>query len=683
MAINRKQLVQKHNPTKEIFDYCSPLTVGNSSIAFTADITGMQTLYEEQMQAGVPLLTMADWGWHTAPAEGGEEYTLEQVAMTEYPYCGRMVRYGVEKKTGNEAIYDWVRQNPHRYNLVRIGLLYKGKAICANQLSQLRQELDLYTGILHSSFLLEGKEVIIHTACHGEKDILGFQILSEECANGNLQVKLELPYGSGDISGSDWKVEEKHSTEILQKDSANLHLLHKMDKDRCFLLMHGESETYYEKGGKHSFICTGSDKVFSFTVMLSPKETLEANAGKSCYYPYAACEQSSQIRWQQFWEKGGLISFEGSTDSRAAELERRVILSLYLSAINSCTSMPPQETGLTVNSWYGKAHLEMHLWHSGYLPLWGRGELLKKSLRWYHAILPRAIENAARNGYKGARWPKMVGPEGIDCPSKIAMLLVWQQPHLLYMLELLYQAGEGSEFLREHWELVQKTAEFMVDFTVYNEEKHCYELIAPLIPAQERHKPMDTRNPVFEVEYWRLGLQLASKWAERLGEEVPAEWQEVAEHMAIPAVADGVYLAHENCPDTFTNFATDHPSMVAALGLLPGDRIDREVMQRTLEKIYSDWNFQTMWGWDFAMMAMTETRLGNVDRAIDILLTDTEKNQYLLSGNNMQVSRSDLPLYMPGNGSLLLAVALMATEAGFPQDGSWSVQMEGIHKMPF
>ena len=162
MAINRKQLVQKHNPTKEIFDYCSPLTVGNSSIAFTADITGMQTLYEEQMQAGVPLLTMADWGWHTAPAEGGEEYTLEQVAMTEYPYCGRMVRYGVEKKTGNEAIYDWVRQNPHRYNLVRIGLLYKGKAICANQLSQLRQELDLYTGILHSSFLLEGKEYVLY-----------------------------------------------------------------------------------------------------------------------------------------------------------------------------------------------------------------------------------------------------------------------------------------------------------------------------------------------------------------------------------------------------------------------------------------------------------------------------------------------------------------------------------------
>ncbi len=687
MGINRKKLIQKHNPIKENFEYCSPLTVGNGSIGFTADVTGMQTLYREQLEAGVPLLTMADWGWHTTPAADGRYYTLEDVAMTEYPFADRIVRYGVEKKPGNEEIYEWVRKNPHRYNLARIGLCYKGKEICAEQINDIRQELDLYTGILSSSFTVEGHAVTIHTMCHGDRDVLGFEIISEECANGNLQVMLALPYGSHEMSGSDWETKEKHTTELLRKSDKELYLLHKLDGDSCHILLRGEACMDFVRCGSHTFMCGGKGETLAFSVAFGENSVGNgvAEEGVASLVDYQSCVCTARRKWQNFWENGGILSFEGSTDKRAEELERRIILSLYLGAINSCTTMPPQETGLTVNSWYGKAHLEMHLWHSAYLPLWGRSDLLKKSLFWYHEIVPRALENAARNGYKGARWPKMVGRSGVDCPSKIAMLLVWQQPHLLYMLELLYQSGEGEAFLREHWELVRLTAEFMADYPVYNEEKKVYELIAPLIPAQERHKPMDTLNPTFEVEYWRFGLQLAIQWAERLGEEVPVKWRQVGQRMAEPSIGEGVYLAHENCPDTYENFAKDHPSMVAALGLLPGERIDRAVMARTLEKIYEVWNFQSMWGWDFAMMAMTETRLGNADRAVDILLTDTEKNQYLLNGNNMQVSRKDLPLYMPGNGSLLLAVALMASQegnTGFPREG-WKVTAEGMKKMPF
>ena len=40
--------------------------------------------------------------------------------------------------------------------------------------------------------------------------------------------------------------------------------------------------------------------------------------------------------------------------------------------------MPPQETGLTCNSWYGKFHLEMHWWHSVHFALWNRAPLLAK-----------------------------------------------------------------------------------------------------------------------------------------------------------------------------------------------------------------------------------------------------------------------------------------------------------------
>ena len=71
--------------------------------------------------------------------------------------------------------------------------------------------------------------------------------------------------------------------------------------------------------------------------------------------------------------------------------------------------------------------------------------------------------------------------------------------------------------------------------------------------------------------------------------------------------------------------------------------------------------------------------------AIDALLLDTPKNHYAANGHNYQ--RPNLPLYLPGNGGLLYAIALMAagwkgspkTNApGFPADGSWTVRSEGF-----
>ena len=98
-----------------------------------------------------------------------------------------------------------------------------------------------------------------------------------------------------------------------------------------------------------------------------------------------------------------------------------------------------------------------------------------------------------------------------------------------------------------------------------------------------------------------------------------------------------------------------------------------------------------MWGWDFAMMAMTAIRLNDPETAIDILLKDSPKNSYVISGNNYQAGRTDLPLYLPGNGSLLLAAAMMTagyagcrkTLPGFPENGMWEVEYENIHPFPY
>lgn len=686
--IDRKELVSSHDPVLEEMDKESALTVGNGEFAFTADVTGMQSLYEEYDV--LPLCTMSQWGWHTKPA-GSERYgyTLDDLVMTEYDVCdGRHVRYPQREYAGNEEVYQWLRKNPHRLNLGRIGFLYKGERIQSEQLTEIRQELKLYEGILESAFLLDGIPCKVLTSCHDQgKDQLGFLVESPALAEGSLTVEICFPYGSSDIAGSDWKANELHSTEIADRTERGFLLKRQLDRDSYFVAVSSDGEMD-ARLSMHTLTVKAQGGTLELAVAFYAGESdARVNGGRETV---SDIMEASRQGWKDFWERGGIIRLNQSKDKRAWELERRIILSQYLMAVNSSGSTPPQETGLTCNSWYGKMHLEMYLWHCAWLPLWNHCDLLERSLRWYKEHLPEARENARRNGYKGARWPKMIAVEGIDCPSDIATLLVWQQPHIIYMMEMQYRNIKSQAFLEKYWQVVEETAQFMTDFVVWNGEHGCYDIPAPVIPVQECHKETDTVNPAFEVEYWRVTLRIAAEWARRLNRTPDDRWLEVAEHMAPLTADEGVYLAHEKCPTTFTEFNRDHPSMLGAYGLIDSDRIDTEIMRNTLHLVEKCWEYPTLWGWDFALMAMTAVRLDEPELAIRLLLKDTLKNCYLASGNNMQISRKDLPLYLPGNGSLLLAAAIMTAGyegcdrdlPGFPKDGQWTVEYENIQKLP-
>ena len=151
---------------------------------------------------------------------------------------------------------------------------------------------------------------------------------------------------------------------------------------------------------------------------------------------FEATAAAAREYWHEFWSTGGAIDLSESTDPRWCELERRIVLSQYLTAIQCSGDLPPQETGLTYNSWEGKFHLEMHWWHAVHFALWNRWPMLERSLDYYQRILPQAEATAHRQGYEGARWPKMTGPSGAESPSTVGPFLIWQQPHPIYYAEL-------------------------------------------------------------------------------------------------------------------------------------------------------------------------------------------------------------------------------------------------------
>lgn len=680
--INRVELLNRNNPKMETCHYDSPLTVGNGEFAFTADITGLQTFREEYDEKGVPLCTMSQWGWHETPNDKGDYYTDDDLVYTTYQMDGRTVKYPVEMQEGNEDEYTWLRENPHRMNLFALGFRLDQKKISPDDLDEAKQELVLYDGMLSSTYKLAGSNVEIQTFTASSEETLGVNASSALLEDERLQVELAFPYPSPKISGADWDKTDQHTSELIKLD--NYRWLVKRTVDRvtyAVCLTSNRVIDINEEKAHHFIIAPEKTADWELTVAHLPDGTQRDSR-------FAELKEETKKYWNHYWDTVGIVDFKGSQDSRAPELERRLLLSQYLTAIQGTGTLPPQETGLTCNSWYGKFHLEMHIWHTGYLPLWNKPELLEKSLPWYKSIKKQAKENAQKNDFDGLRWPKMIAPEAIDSPSIIAPLLIWQQPHILYMLELISHTKDNDDFMLEYWDLVEGTADFMADFVKWDEEKQRYDIIGPLIPAQEEFDPITVKNPTFEVEYWRFGLSIALEWAEHLDNEKKEKWQHVYDYLTESPIKDNHYLAHENCPTTFEYFNRDHPSMLAAFGFISNDRINHNAMRQTLETVMASWNFESLWGWDFAVMAMCATRLGDPDLAMDLLLMDTPKNHYALNGNNFQLLRDDLPVYLPGNGSLLFAMGLMLAGwdeeemPGIPKNDKWNIKFENISAFP-
>lgn len=675
--IDRKALVRRHNPSAQKIDPLSPFSVGNGEFAFTADITGLQT-FPAAYDSGIPLHTQSQWGWHRFPNPNGYQLAA---ALDDHDVRGRAVPYA-SRQDGPAA--SWLRANPHRLDLARIGLVLKkadGSAAQPQDLSETKQTLDLWSGLLTSRFVFEGEPVTVRLACHPGRDLLAVKIDSKLINRGRLGISIAFPGAKAEWKdNADWDHPDAHRTDAVIRGT-HCDFTHTLDADH-----YAASATW--SGGElknttphhYELTATGHDHL-EFTCAFS------AEADATALPDTAGVFKTSADHWKNFWQSGGAIDLSGSTDPRANELERRIVLSQYLTAIQCAGSMPPQETGLTCNSWFGKPHTEMHWWHAVHFALWGRIGLLEKSLPWYQRILPVAQALAKRQGYAGARWPKMVGPNGEESPSKVAAMLIWEQPHPIYYAELCYRAHPDAETLARYRELVFQTAEFMASYAAWDEKEQRYVLGPALIPAQECYHADTTINPTYELAYWHWALTTAQQWCERLGMPREAHWDNIITHLSKPTERDGIYTAIETAPFTLRN---DHPSMLAALGVLPQTPlIDPATMSRTLDDVFSNWDWPTTWGWDYPMMAMTAARLGRADKAIDTLFMDAPKNVYLPNGHNYQDKR--LPLYLPGNGGLLSAVAMMAggwdgaptsNAPGFPKDGKWQVRSEGLRPMP-
>lgn len=684
-VIDREEVVSRHKVTITAPDPLEPLSVGNGGFCFTTDLTGLQT-FESFHDRGIPLSTLSDWSWHVSPNPEG--YSLEDSLVQVAGADGKSRPYPLEDRS---PAGQWLRANPHRFGLGRVGLIMLqpgSEPLRPEDLENSRHTLDLWTGSIEARFQLQGQPVEVVTCALHDEDGIAFRIESPLLAKGNegLGVRIDFAYPNSGWGANphDWGKPQLHTTRSDADAGEALSLEREMDGTRYRVELRSRNGRF-ERRGPHEFMlrALGVSTLEGVVVFReNPDDRRKITPDFDSLRGKAADAMAT------FWKSGGMVDLSSSADPRWRELERRVVLSQYLTGIQSRGLHCPAETGLTANSWHGKFHLEMHWWHSVHFALWGRADILQRQLEWYRQSLPVMRGNAHRQGYKGARWGKMLGPDGRESPSGVGPLLLWQQPHPIYFAELLRRLEPQRVHSPELAGLVEETAAFMADFVTWNPDRKVYELGPPFISAREFGAASRARNKngAFELAYWRWGLLTASEWRKQRGLPARPEWREIAEKLAPLPVQNGRYIEQE----ALVVRDGGHPCQLAAFGFLPGSpAVDRQVMARTLDHVLSRWDHRETWGWDYPLMAFTAARLGRGEQAVEALLLPQGKNTYLRNGHNFQTR--GLPLYLPGNGGLLTAIAMMAAgwdgcppgdAPGFPKNGQWKVRHEGLAPMP-
>ncbi|MGA0567373.1 hypothetical protein ACO2Q7_08585 [Rathayibacter sp. KR2-224] len=705
--IDRTSLVRRHNPHFTRAHPTAVLTVGNGDLAATVDCTGLQTFADfhelrpdpariPPSAAGeglppqahrpfrkddyqIPLRTQSSWGWYETP---GRERMDPRDATTGYrngrrvvPYLDRMGLYRpTDDIPADLEAAAWLHFNPRRLHLGRLALAARGALTAPGHPDELREKhlrLDLYSGTVEADYVLHGSRVHVTTTVHPSESVIATRVESDLLAQG-LAVEWRFESQKDDLASFETTPETSSRWEVGH-GRATAHRRVGSSSYSAELASSGSVEMRVATDG---VVAHTTSSTLEVVVRLS-----EVDRRFRAQLPVPAAAEvfaAATAWWAEFWNNGAAVSFAGSSAPEADELERRVVLSQYLTAVNCAGATPPQETGLTLNSWSGKFHLEMHWWHAAHFALWGRPELLERSLGWYHSTLPVAREHARHQGYPGARWPKQTDPSGDESPSEIGAFIIWQQPHIIHLLELIRSRGRGVDFVQRHLPLVQATAEFMVGFVV--EGPNGFELPPPLVPAQESYYPdrATTANPTFELAYWSWALSVANEWRRLCGKSDDEEWTRVAEGMRRPTVLpNGTYAAISNEPYVIRE---DHPSMLMAYGWLPPtELIDASIAHRTLIEVEDRWNLQSTWGWDYPVMSMTASRLGLLEKSLHFLVLDSPKNQYLENGHNPQ-RPGFLPVYLPSNGGLLAAIAhlVRAYESDAELPDGWRMTAEGF-----
>ncbi|MDE7263515.1 MAG: hypothetical protein K2N64_02495 [Anaeroplasmataceae bacterium] len=596
----KKSFVSQFDIINDFVDKENPLTIGNGNFAFTCDITGLQTFYKEYLP--IPLCTMSNYHWANRKASG--ELPFQSYAKAS---DGSSIRYMTDTTAKDYSVF---RDDVFKFDLFKLVFQYQGKPLDIGEITNVHQKLFLYDGKIESMFNYQGDPVWVETSIPQQHNNLHIHVKTNI---KGLSICLFFLVPDSSIQGG--KEEDFNFTiskDFIEREQELCHY-------KIFYKTNMQAKGTIFEVEEDSQLCIGLEKDF--------------------------CQDKHMNHY---------FDLAKEIDTRDIELNRRMVLSLYLMKVNTLGIYPPAETGLTCNSWYGKFHLEMHIWHHLGLIRFGLYQYVLPSMKWYLSLYDSSSARAEEQGYQGIRLPKMTDYRGIDTPSNIGCLLIWQMPHLLVMIDEILIQNEKALDIEDYLPICKGIIDFLTSFFYLKNGK--YHLDSPLIPANENIE-YDKDTPIFEECYAIYAFQIFKKWAKKYNIVYDlTRINEILLNYAPLPVYNDCYEAFIGCTDTYTKYNHDHPMMIGMYSFFKSSLAHPAIIKNTLQKILKKWTFEDTWGWDFPMLAMSAHHIGDKELAIKILKLPALKNSYKRNGHNPQIPKQELPIYLPGNGAFLLAI---------------------------
>lgn len=340
-TIPRKAIVSRYNPVRNASSTSTPMQVGNGFFAFGADVSGLQTF--------LPWATMSDWAWKNDSLPMGVTYS-DILSYRGVVWDGVQYEFG-----GPAAPQQWLIANPNRMDLGRIGLLFRTiggqiENVTEADLTNVRQELDLWTGVITSQFVFDNEEVSVQTYAAQSSSAVGVTIRSQLLQQGRLGIFLDFPWNDGSEKFQApfvgyWSETSRHTTTMHTGSDLGGNVFAQINHTlvtTTYLTSLGSSDRFVisrDSPDLHRYSVLPVDPFASFSLVVSYSSRQSASIPS-----VSDVGRESVDTWQQYWSSNGFVDvITGSTDSRADELQRRIILSRYLMRVNEAGFTPPQE----------------------------------------------------------------------------------------------------------------------------------------------------------------------------------------------------------------------------------------------------------------------------------------------------------------------------------------------------
>ena len=446
------------------------------------------------------------------------------------------------------------------FNLLNMYLEIDGRRVAANNVSGMKQSLDMRGASFTTSFDVSDKAFVSYT--YYSLRHLPFTVLMDITVTPKKDISItgasvmEAPDALRDVENYYNEIDRPHVVISLLTSKAKSptgKLLMCASNSFLFSEHHGqEPRVIHEMWDNNMHLMKFSKKL---SAGQSYRFSIAGSSITSAHHDdplneaerltiYAKLEgrdrllEFHQKAWDDLWKSD--IVIEG--DAQAQQDVRSMLYHLY-SFVREGTALSPSPMGLSGLGYNGHVFWDSELWMYPAL-LVMKPELAKSMMEYRFQRLEAARRNAFSKGYKGAMFPWESADSGVEETPVWALSGPFEH-HITADVGIAawnyYAVTQDRDWLREKgWPILSATADFWASRVERNGPGK-YD-IKNVVAADEWAENVD--NNAFTNAAAKANLQFAAQAASILGLTPNADWMQVANNIPILKMENGVTKEH-------------------------------------------------------------------------------------------------------------------------------------------